>query len=422
LRVAIISLHTSPIAPLGGKKTGGMNVYVREISRFLGRTGLHVDIFTREDTPANVGKQVNIDENTRLIYLPAGPPQYLDTGAIYPYLTTFQDAMFQFITQNHLCYDILFSHYWLSGWVALQLKDKFQIPIVQMFHTLGRMKDRIAEEEQLEHQAIIPLKERNIRVAVESKIMQHADILLAATPAERIQLLWLYRADRRKIHIIPPGVDTEHFSPKNRQKARQIVGIPHDKKLLLFVGRIEPLKGIHTLFDAFVLLKQNYPADAEKIILHVVGGDVQEEAIEQLKQQSHSLNLQDIIQFVGAQPHDKLPNYYNAAEALIMPSDYESFGMVALEAMACGTPVIASQVGGLAFLIQDELTGRHVPVRDPIALANAIHTLLNAPEQREKLGQQARNVALNYAWPIITQKLIAIFKTLTNTPLLCCKD
>lgn len=409
MRIALISLHTSPLATLGGKKTGGMNVYVREIARFLGQLGVAVDVFTREDSPEAAGQVIPFANNARLVYLPAGPAHYLDTGAIYPHLTEFLSAMTAFIQVNAICYDLIFSHYWLSGWVALELKAQLGLPVVQMFHTLGRMKDRIADEERPDDAAWIPLAERNVRVAVESDIMQRADRLIAATPAERIQMLWLYRADRRRIEIVPPGVDIEHFYPKDHQIARQMVGVPNNRQLMLFVGRIEPLKGIDTILEALALLLQDHPDDLQKMSLHVVGGDVREPEIERLRLRCKSLGLKDIIEFVGARDHNALPDYYNAAEALIMPSDYESFGMVALEAMACGTPVIASQVGGLAFLIQDEETGRHVPVRDPSALAQAIHGLLTDAQQRAILGQQARTAALSYSWPTIVQQLLSVF-------------
>lgn len=415
MRIALLSLHTSPLAPLGGKKTGGMNVYVREISRFLGRNGVMVDVFTRDYAPETVGQIEQIDENARLIYLPAGPPEYLSTNDIYPHVATFRDALFDFVERTNACYDIVFSHYWLSGWVALELKDTWGIPVIQMFHTLGRMKDRIADEEMPEDDATIPLAVRNVRVAVEGDIMQRVDRLIAATPAERIQMLWLYRTDRRRIDVVSPGVDVEHFYPHDRVIAREQLGVAPDRKLLLFVGRIEPLKGIDTILEALRILRDEHPEDLDIMTLHIVGGDASEPEILRLRERCKVLGLDDVIAFVGARDHTALPTYYSAAEALIMPSDYESFGMVALEAMSSGTPVIASQVGGLAFLIQDDQTGVHVPVRDPNALAQAIHAILTDEAHRNTLGQQARSAAQAYSWPQIAERLLNIFNEILMT-------
>lgn len=415
LRIALLSVHTSPLAPLGGKKTGGMNVYVREIARFMGKAGIHVDVFTREAAPEQHDRIDHVADNARLIYLPAGPPAFLDSSAIYPHLPGFRDALFDFIASRNLAYDLVYSHYWLSGWVAMAMQERLGVPFVQMFHTLGRMKDRIAEVEKLTNTASIPMQERNMRVAVEMEIINEADRLVAATPAERLQLLWLYRADRRKIDIVPPGVDTTHFYPMSTDGARATLGVAPEQRLLLFVGRIEPLKGVETILRALSLLRTQHPSVLDQLKLAIVGGDLNDPVpeIERLRALCRELQLDAYIDFVGAQSHDELPLYYNAAEALIMPSDYESFGMVALEAMACGTPVIASEVGGLAFLIRDYETGLHVPVRDPQLLAESIYTLIADPEQQQQMGQRAHAVAQNYAWDKIVAQLLQVFSAVT---------
>lgn len=407
-RVALLSMHTSPLAPLGGKKTGGMNVYVREIARFLGRRGVAVDVFTREDSPEVKGRIAKINDNARLVYLPAGPPEFLESSALYPHLPQFRDALLAFIDEHELVYDVVYSHYWLSGWVARALKQAYALPFVQMFHTLGRMKDRISDAEQPEGEAKIPLEERNMRVAVETEIIKDASRLIAATPAEQQQLLWLYRADRRQIQILPPGVDLSHFKPMPRDHARTELGLAEDERMFLFVGRIERLKGIETILQALLVLRQNHPDLLQGVWVHIVGGDLDEPApeISRLRRLCTEMALDDVLRFVGARGHEVLPTYYNAAEALIMPSDYESFGMVALEAMACGTPVIASEVGGLAFLIEDYETGLHVPVRDPVALAERIRVLLQHPEKRQEMGKRAKEAATAYGWSQIVAQLI----------------
>lgn len=425
-RIALLSLHTSPLATLGGKKTGGMNVYVREIARVMGQYEIAVDVFTREMSPETCGRIEVIGKNSRLIYLPAGPPETLDPSAIYRHIPEFRDALLDFTEKNDHQYDVIFSHYWLSGWVALELKALWNIPVVQMFHTLGRMKDRIAEMDRVMDTPTIGLHERNIRVSVETDIMNRADRLIAATPAESRQMLWLYRANRRKIDIVPPGVDLTHFRPLDMALAKEKIGLSSDQRMLVFVGRIEPLKAVDTICEALALLKDDDPAKLKNICIQIVGGDPQDRTtsnkeMNRLRILCDRLGLNDVVLFIGAKEQDILPYYYNAAEALMMPSDYESFGMVALEAMACGTPVIASQVGGLAFLVKDDVTGFHVPIREPHALAERIHVLLGNAEMRQQMGQNARKVAESYSWERIAQQLLDVFGEILPkpTPLNC---
>lgn len=408
-RIAMLSVHTSPLATLGGKKTGGMNLYVREVARELGRRGIQVDVFTRQ---TDYGMTVeSIDEKADLIYVPAGPVEDLAPSAIYRYLPQFRDHMLAFQRRD---YELVYSHYWLSGWVALSLQKEWEIPFVQMFHTLGRMKDRIAEQNQAMDTPTIHMHERNIRVAGESEIINHANRLVAATPAERTQLVWLYRADRRKIDIVPPGVDVRHFRPMDRNEAKAKIGLRKTHRLLLFVGRIEPIKGVENICRALALLKQSAPHTLNELSIQIVGGEnPHDDEMRRLQELCFQLHLEDMVWFIGAKDQNILPYYYNAAEALIMPSDYESFGMVALEAMACGTPVIASQVGGLAFLVQDDVTGYHVPVREPEALAERIHMLLCEPQRRQQMSKAARQVAEGYSWEHIVDQLVTVFELAT---------
>lgn len=418
LRIAMLSVHTSPLAQLGGKKTGGMNVYVREVARTLGEAGHLVDVFTREDSPVTQGCIVPINANARVIHLPAGPLQTLDPAAIYRHLPQFRDSLLAFADEQNQPYDVIYSHYWLSGWVALALKETWKIPVVQMFHTLGRMKDRIAGTETPVTPSTIMLHERNIRVTVETEIMNLSDCLIAATPAERMQMLWLYRATRRQIAVIPPGVDLRHFRPIDHDLARTHIGLAPHQRTLLFVGRIEPLKGVDILCNALAKLKDSQPDLLSDLMIHIVGGEPDNAEVTRLRALCNALGLNELVCFFGAKSQDELPYYYSAAEALIMPSDYESFGMVALEAMACGTPVIASQVGGLAFLIQDDETGYHVPVREPDALAQRIATLLANKEKRRTMGINARRVAETYSWETIAQQLTEAFCGVLPTA--CC--
>jgi D-inositol-3-phosphate glycosyltransferase len=400
-RIAVLSVHTSPLATLGGNKTGGMNVYINEMARELGCRGIGVDIYTRRVSPDQPEVDVSLGPNVRVIHVLAGPPAPLDPMEIYPHLQQFAAGVIRYTTkQGGLRYDLVYSHYWLSGWVANKLKEVWGTPFVQMFHTLGHMKNRIANEAP-------PMPD--VRVRLETQIVGWADRIIAATEAERSQLLWLYRADRRKIAIVPPGVNAERFFPSSQAEAKAQLGIAEDQNLLLFVGRIEPLKAVDTILEAVLSLRHHNPEVLEKTRFAIIGGTPDNPELTRLVKMAHALNLSDVVEFLGAKDQHLLPLYYTASTAVIMPSDYESFGMVALEAMASGTPVIASEVGGLAFLVRDNETGFLVPVREPVKLASRIYALLTDEEMQKRLGHNAAEMARAYAWPSIVDRLLALF-------------
>jgi D-inositol-3-phosphate glycosyltransferase len=388
-RLAILSVHTSPLAPLGGKKTGGMNVYIRELTQELGRRGMMVDIFTRRSAPNMPEVDMSLGENVRVIHLNAGPTQPMDPNELYPYLSQFASGIIAFTTRQQIQYDLVYSHYWLSGWVAYKLNEVWSIPFVQMFHTLGHMKNRIDRS-----QPMLP----DLRVTTETQIMNWA---------ERIVV------DPRKISIVPPGVDLTRFNPLPQAEARSRLNLPPDQQLLLFVGRIEPLKAVDTILQAIDVIRQHDPQRLQNVSLAIVGGDPDnpnDAELSRLRALSQRLDLNAIVNFLGAKDHQLLPLYYSAATTLIMPSDYESFGMVALEAMASGTPVIASAVGGLAHLVKDGETGFLVPVRDPVALAERIGVLLRDNQLRAQLGANAVNLAQRYSWSYIADRLLPILE------------
>jgi D-inositol-3-phosphate glycosyltransferase len=303
----------------------------------------------------------------------------------------------------------VYSHYWLSGWVANKLKEVWGMPFIQMFHTLGEMKNRIGAGDV----ARLP----NLRIAEEMRIVAWADMIVAATEAENYQLLWLYRADRRKIVIVPPGVDAEQFYPISHTNAQVKLGFDKEKRLFLFVGRIEPLKAVDTIIEAVSLIKRECQPLAPLLQVAIVGGDpndMTDQEMVRLKAFVEAQDVADIVQFLGAREHHLLPEYYAAATALIMPSDYESFGMVALEAMAVGTPVIATEVGGLAFLVKDGETGFHIPSRDPRSLAKRMLFFVTQPEQRQLLSKNAVILAQQYRWSLIADRLLSTFEMILD--------
>ena len=410
--VAMLSVHTCPLAMLGGKKTGGMNVYVRDLSRALARQGIRVDVFTRSQDDCIPAVSHNLGHGGRVIHIKAGPEAPIPVAEIENYLDDFVAGVLAFAEAESIHYDLIHSHYWLSGLVAQKLRDAWGAPIVQMFHTLGHMKNRIALSDS---ERATPA-----RIAGEKAVIQLADRIVAATPAEVAQLHWLYGAEPDKISVIPPGVDLERFQPIDPKTAKTTVGISCGDTNILFVGRIEPLKGVDTLLRAMALIQKRCPHAVEDTCVAIIGGDPlsddPDEEMARLQALRAELEIHDLVTFLGSKDQEILPNYYAAAEMVVMPSHYESFGMVALEAMAMGTPVIASEVGGLAYLVQDGVNGFHVPSRDPEALAERMFTLLNDENCRQLLGRQARAYAQKYDWSIITERMVGLYgKVLQQT-------
>ena len=414
LRIAMLSYHTCPLATLGGKDTGGMNVYVRDLTRQLGRLGIHVDVFTRSQDEHVPHVLHDLGYGNRVVHVPAGPEVPLAKQELAEYIPQFVEGILAFAAEKELQYDIIHSHYWMSGIAAETLKQAWNVPFVHMFHTLGEMKNRIARTEAE--------KEGNYRLEGERHVLVAADRIIAATLAEQAQLSWLYKADAGKIAVIPPGVDTSRFYPIPSDEAKRFVGLEPDQRMVLFVGRIEPLKGVDTLIRSMACLRLSDITDEHPVHLAIIGGDPNVSRAEmtvemaRLQKLCHELCMDRMVVFLGKRDQDTLPYYYSAADVLVMPSHYESFGMVALEAMACGTPVIASQVGGLAFLVQDGETGFHVPDGDPDELCDRLTRLLGDRLLSEKMGQRAIEHACNYSWEKIAVSILELYRSLLVIP------
>jgi D-inositol-3-phosphate glycosyltransferase len=402
----MLSVHTCPLATLGGKKTGGMNVYVRDFSRELARHGVKVDVFTRSEDDCQPTVKHDLGEGARLIHIPAGPETPLPLDQIADHLDDVAVGIATFAEREGFQYDVIHSHYWMSGIVGLKLRSAWSnVPIVQMFHTLGHMKNRVAQKEAD--------RASRERIEGETEILARADRIIAATPAEYAQLHWLYGADMSKVITIPPGVDLERFKPIPADVAKRRTGVPRNHKNILFAGRIEPLKGVDTLLKAMALIQHQLPKALEHVCVTIIGGDPwsdnPDDEMARLQRMRAELGVTETVTFLGSKDQEVLPDYYAAAEMVVMPSHYESFGLVALESMAMGTPVVASEVGGLAFLIQDGVNGFHVPSRDPESLAERIYTLLQDPPCRDRLGRQARRDAQEYGWPIIVGRMMRVY-------------
>ncbi|HVN55520.1 MAG TPA: glycosyltransferase [Anaerolineaceae bacterium] len=407
LRIAMISYHTCPLAILGGKDTGGMNVYVRDLTRQLGRDGIHVDVFTRSQDEHVPHVLHDLGYGNRVVHIPAGPEVPLPKQELPRYLPQFVQGIQRFAVGKGIRYDLIHSHYWMSGIAAETLKTDWEIPVIHMFHTLGLMKNRVARTPaELEGQ---------YRIDGEKGVIQVADRIVAATLAEKAQLEFLYEAPTRKIVVIPPGVDISRFYPIPKDEAKAVIGVPVEDRLMLYVGRIEPLKGVDTLIRALAMIRENGVLECCPHFLAIIGGDPevspQEMTAEmsRLQKLSRDLDINDLVIFLGKRDQDMLPYYYSSAEVVVVPSHYESFGMVALESMACGTPVVASQVGGLAFLVRDRVTGFQVPDGDPNALCEKLSWLIQDRGLRERMGQQAADYARQYSWDHIARSIESVY-------------
>ena len=317
---------------------------------------------------------------------------------VHRHLGEFVAGVEQFRREQGLDYDLIHAHYWLSGVAGLALREQWNAPLVQMFHTLGRLKNTVAQS---------PSEvEPELRITEESRIVAGADRIVAANVVERAHLVWYYGARAERVEVIPCGVDTELFQPMARAAAKDLLELGPEP-LLIYVGRLQPIKGLETLLDAMDRLP-----DATLLI---IGGDQDEPENGhgvRLRERVSSLGLERRVRFLGAQPQRRLRLFYAAADATVMPSYYESFGMVALEAMACGSPVVASRVGGLTTTIQDGVTGHLVPEGDPVALAECLARLLADDDARARLGREATRWAAEHRWPCVAEKVCELYSTL----------
>lgn len=392
-----------------------MNVYLRDLSRELARQGHQVDVFTRSQDPCAPRVSHDLGPGARVIHIPAGPEESVSKETMVAHVPDFAAAVLDFARAHQRRYDVIHSHYWISGLVAealqaawlAQTPDAPPTPIVQMFHTLGHMKNQVA---QAPHEFATEQ-----RLEAESLLLRAADRIVAGSPLDKAQTVRLYGATPDKITVIPPGVDLERFHPMGQIEAKTAIGVPADKRMVLFVGRIEPLKGIDTLLRAMQQVAEEC-GGCEGLTVAIVGGDPaapleqMSDEMARLHRLRAELGIEELVTFLGKRDQDLLPYYYNAAEVVVMPSHYESFGMVALEAMACGTPVIASRVGGLRFSVIHGYTGWHVPVADPTALAHAISKLFKDDALRWRLSANSVKTAQRFGWPAITAQIVALFR------------
>ena len=396
-RVALIAYHACPLAAPGQGKAGGMNVHVRELARAMAGRGVSVDIFTRDHEQGDADLPLDIP-GVNVIHLPAGPVN-APLPEQYAYLPDFIAGMHRHRIDTDADYRAVHSHYWLSGWAGRQFARDISAPHAVTFHTLSRIKMQSRPGEQ----------EPAVRQSSETEIIADADLLVAFSPHERDAMVRLYGADPDRIELVPCGVDLARFAPKGRPQARAELGL-NGQKILLCVGRIEPLKGVDLLLHAAAAVD----ADDDLQVL-VVGSDAEGSGeLEKLQKLTDELNIAGAVEFVGRVPQEQLPWYYSAADVCVVPSFYESFGLAALESMACGTPVVASRVGGLSTIIQHGRTGYLKSWRCPEAFAQSLEMIISNRDLQDSMGSAARARAESLGWDHVASRLLDLYDSVAD--------
>ena len=404
-RVAMISMHTSPLATPGLGDAGGLNVYVAELARRLGERGLKVDVYTRRDS-RDVPDIVDVHEHTRVIHLTAGPAEYVAKEAL-PSLTDEFSAELESHLDQH---DLIHSHYWLSGQVGLQLKRSQGIPLVHTMHTMARVKNSNLSRDQPVESAI---RERG-----EAAIVRCADVLTANTRDEAAELRSHYRARTEQIMIVPPGVDLHTFHPCNQPKSRAQFGVAQDIQVILFVGRIQPLKAPDVLIKAVAELTRRDPRRRERLQLIIIGGPSGSngEWSRTLGPLAIDHGIEDMVDFRPHSARSELFRWYCVSDVVAVPSYNESFGLVALEAQACGRPVVATDVGGLRHTVRDHYSGLLVNGHDERQWADALATILDDHHEMIRMGTNAAAHAAMFSWDNTAAATLQAYRTALLPP------
>ena len=423
-RLAVLSLHTSPLAQPGTGDGGGMNVYVRELTAALARSGVSCDVFTRAWS-ADLPPVVEVEPGLRVHHVPAGPLDVLPKESLPAVVDDFTTAVLERMAEAPLArgsrgdsgeglpYTSVHANYWLSGLSGHVIKHELNLPLVCTFHTLDRVK---AESIPEEVEADMPHR----RAEAEATIIECSDAVLASCSVEAEQIASLYGGEPGRIRIVPPGVDHAFFGPGHRPQARRALGLPLSGRLLLFVGRIQPLKCADVAIETLAELLE---AGSEPYRLVVVGGPSGphgEKSLQCLHDIADARGVREHVHFIDPQPHELLSSYYRAADVCLVPSRSESFGLVALEAAACGTPVVASAVGGLTTLVEHGRTGFLVEDPDPGAYAAAVRRVVDEPLAAERLSTASVLMARRYTWRAAAKTLVELHDELAAGRLVEC--
>lgn len=403
MRVAVISMHTSPTAPLGQQANGGMNVYVREVCAAFSDRGIATDVFTRVQSDEDP-KIEQLAPLSRVVYLDAGKD--LDKYSLYREVPHFASQILKHtLKEGSPRYDLLYSHYWLSGEVACALRPRIANAWAHTAHTLGLVKNQ--------RLAMGARPEPPLRIAAEGDIARCADLLVTSTADESEELVRAYGADPARVEVVAPGVDLSTFRPIDRVEARAKIGAA-DGPLLLFVGRLERLKGVEIAIRALAELRARGHAGARLLVLGEDSRDADESETERLKRVASEIGVRGAIEFVGSVAHHELPYFYAAADVCVMPSYSESFGLVGLEAQACGCPVVASDVSGLRSVVRDGVTGFLVAGDNPSDYAERIARLVDCPELAQQMGRRGQLLAQRFSWSRTADRLAELFASVVE--------
>ena len=403
-RLAVLSYHTSPLAQPGTGDGGGMNVYVRELSSALARLGHEVDVYTRRDN-TRVADVVNVEPGFRVHFVPAGPPSALDREELTNFVAEFTDSVAGLFQLSGIP-DAIHANYWLSGLAGHRLKHELNIPLIMTFHTLERVKADTFEGES------------DDRAFQEAAIFACADAVLASCEVEAEQFVRFYNAERSRVHIVPLGVEHAFFAPGYRPQARRALGIKGEDSMLLFVGRLQALKGVDLALETLIELRNR----GRNIMLAIVGGPSGPDGratLANLHRRVEEAGVISHVSFVAPQSHQLLSTWMRASDVMLVPSRTESFGLVALESAACGTPVVASDVGGLMTLIDEGVTGLLIDERDPKVWADAVEVALD-PSNATTMSNAAVLLARRYTWRSAARSLASLTEDLALTGLVRC--
>lgn len=406
----MISYHTCPLAFEEGKETGGMNVYVYELSKYLAKLGHKVDVITRcQDEKEK--KIVQVSEGFRVIHLSAGPARHVDKKNLLEYIPEFVASFSGFVKSQMVSYDILHAHYYQSGLIGIELKKQHlqNVPFIVTYHTLALMKNLVARTEAE--------MESTDRIRAEQLISKSVNMIIAPSESDKKYLHFLYDVPEDRVVKIPPGVNIDLFKPIPKLDAKVRIGAKNEEKIILFVGRIEPLKGVDALLYALKIICRNELKIPFK--LYIVGGDISQQSDKWPSQLKHLdkvrriLGVEECVRFIGQKPQHELPYYYNAAEIVVMPSHYESFGMAAAEAMACGTPVITTNVTGISGLIDERRSNLITSVNNPLLLATQISKLLTDKEMYDQIRKNIMENVEDLSWEKVVKQIEEVYETLS---------
>jgi D-inositol-3-phosphate glycosyltransferase len=404
--VAYLALHTSPLLQPGTGHAGGMNVYIDELACTMADRGIEVVVFTRRTDP-DQPDEIVVRDTYRVVHVDAGPPTPAPVEDLPSHVVGFGEAVVTWTRARGHRFDLVHSHYWLSGWAGVLVKEGLGIPLANSFHTLGRIKDR--------SRRIDENPSSSLRLGTEEQVIALSDCIIAATPYEFDDLLEHYAASPERLCVTPPGIDHELFSPGDRIAARRASGLGSGP-IVLFVGRIQAHKGTDLAIRSLARIPETVAAGPGPPQLVIVGGPsgrAGDAELSDLHRLAADLGVAERVRFVAPQPHNQLACFYRAADVLVMPSRSESFGLVAVEAQACGLPVVASRVGGLRYVVAESESGVLVDDLDPRSFATALTAVLDHPAFADRLSTGAIEFAQKFSWDVTADRFLELYEGIT---------